>query len=140
MELSSPYIPIDLPWPVICATVLCIYIAYLVARSAFFLPSDEAPVHYEVPLPEQAKPGWSGRVLEEPAIKVLRECIFPYRLKLIDFRYQAQASFNAMTLLPDSFWAMSTQQRRMASTGQSPELLKHSKSGPRPRSRRDGRF
>ncbi|KAI4092409.1 MAG: hypothetical protein LQ344_003474 [Seirophora lacunosa] len=70
MELSSPYIPIDLPWPVICATVLCIYIAYLVARSAFFLPSDEAPVHYEVPLPEQAKPGWSGRVLEEPAIKI----------------------------------------------------------------------
>ncbi|KAI4170775.1 MAG: hypothetical protein LQ348_007054 [Seirophora lacunosa] len=70
MELSSPYLPIDLPWPVICATVLCIYIAYLVARSAFFLPSDEAPVHYEVPLPEQAKPGWSGRILEEPAIKI----------------------------------------------------------------------
>ncbi|KAL9007992.1 MAG: hypothetical protein Q9173_006840 [Seirophora scorigena] len=70
MEFSSPYLPIDFPWSVICVAVLCIYIAYLVVRSGFFQPGDEAPVHYEVPLPEQAKPGWSGKILEKPTIKI----------------------------------------------------------------------
>ncbi|KAL8644851.1 MAG: hypothetical protein Q9210_007039, partial [Variospora velana] len=67
MELSSPT---ELPWSGISVTVLCIYIAYLVVRIGFFHSKDEAPVRYEVPLPEQAKAGWSGKILEKPATKI----------------------------------------------------------------------
>lgn len=37
----------------------------------FFCRADpEAPVKYVVELPEQAKPGWKGEVLEKPTLKV----------------------------------------------------------------------
>lgn len=140
MELSSLYLPTELPWSSISVTVLCIYIAYFVVRIGFFHPNDEAPVRYEVPLPEQAKAGWSGKILEKPAIKVLRESIFHYCLDLIHSRSQDQASSNAITLLPDSCWATSTQQPQMASIGHLLELLKHSKNGPRQLLHRGERF
>ncbi|KAI4123770.1 MAG: hypothetical protein LQ338_005119 [Usnochroma carphineum] len=69
MELFSPYLPTELPWFEISVTILCIYAAYLVFQSGFLCREDEAPVHYTVPLPEQAKPGWTGKLLEEPTIR-----------------------------------------------------------------------
>ncbi len=70
MELSSLYRPVALPWLEISLTILCLYVSSILVRFAFFNQDDEAPVDYKVPLPEQAKAGWTGHVLEDPTIKV----------------------------------------------------------------------
>lgn len=36
----------------------------------FLTTDEERPANLNISLPEQCKPGWKGRVLEEPAIKV----------------------------------------------------------------------
>ncbi|KAL8931461.1 MAG: hypothetical protein Q9216_007195, partial [Gyalolechia sp. 2 TL-2023] len=69
MDLSSSSLPTDLPWLELCIAALCIILTSRLAR--FFSNKDEeAPVDYVVPLPDQAKPGWTGRALEEPGIKI----------------------------------------------------------------------
>lgn len=42
-----------------------LYFLYLLLRT-----DAEAPVPYNVALPEQAQPGWRGQVLQEPTLKV----------------------------------------------------------------------
>lgn len=69
MELSSSFLPTDLPWLQLCIAALCIILVSRLARY-FLYQDEEAPVDYAVPLPDQAKPGWTGKVLEEPSIKV----------------------------------------------------------------------
>ncbi|KAI4233368.1 MAG: hypothetical protein L6R40_007093 [Gallowayella cf. fulva] len=73
MELFSAYLPEDLPWLEISIAILCVILANILA--IFTIPrilsqGEEAPIDYYVPLPEQCKPGWTGRILEEPSIKV----------------------------------------------------------------------
>lgn len=69
MQLPDFYPPWELQWAEISVTLLCICAAYLVVR-LWLLQNDEAPVEYTIPPPEQAKPGWTGKVLDEPTIKV----------------------------------------------------------------------
>ncbi|KAL8868837.1 MAG: hypothetical protein Q9174_004722 [Haloplaca sp. 1 TL-2023] len=67
MELSSAFLPTELPWLEISIALLCV----TAACSIFYLSHDvECPIHYEIPVPEQCKPGWTGKVLEEPSIKI----------------------------------------------------------------------
>ncbi|KAL8714964.1 MAG: hypothetical protein Q9225_006472 [Loekoesia sp. 1 TL-2023] len=68
MELSSPFLPTDLPWLEICIAALCVVVISQIARP-FLRQDEEAPIGYAVPVPEQAKPGWTGKTLEEPSIK-----------------------------------------------------------------------
>ncbi|KAL8755017.1 MAG: hypothetical protein Q9184_004927 [Pyrenodesmia sp. 2 TL-2023] len=70
MELSSLYLPADLPWLEISFTILCACLLLELLRLVFLSQDEEAPVDYRVPLPEQANAGWTGKVLEEPTIKV----------------------------------------------------------------------
>lgn len=70
MELSSPFLPKDLPWLEIAIAIVGVLLTYLVAKSTIFRANDEASVNFSVPLPEQCKAGWSGRILEDPSIKV----------------------------------------------------------------------
>lgn len=47
--------------------------------SAYFFISrndNEEPVPFQVPIPEQSKPGWQGELLELPSIKVHRRGTF----------------------------------------------------------------
>ena len=69
MELSSVFLPKDFPWLEVCVATVCVLLLSSVAQT-FILQDEEAPIEYKVPLPEQAKPGWTGKVLEEPSIKV----------------------------------------------------------------------
>ncbi|KAL8961651.1 MAG: hypothetical protein Q9183_005277 [Haloplaca sp. 2 TL-2023] len=67
MELSSAFLPTDLPWLEISITLFCV----TAASSIFYLSHDvERPIDYEIAVPEQCKPGWTGKVLEEPSIKI----------------------------------------------------------------------
>ncbi|CAO1598773.1 MAG: hypothetical protein LQ349_008549 [Xanthoria aureola] len=70
MELSSPFLPEDLPWLEIAIAIVGVLLTYLVAKSTLLRENDEAPVNFSVPLPEQCKAGWSGRILEDPSIKI----------------------------------------------------------------------
>lgn len=71
MEFSSTSLPVDLPWLELCIAAFCIILVSRLAR-LFLYQDEEAPIPYVVPLPEQAKPGWTGEVLEQPSIKVPR--------------------------------------------------------------------
>ncbi|KAL8810362.1 MAG: hypothetical protein Q9200_002642 [Gallowayella weberi] len=73
MELFSAYLPSDLPWLEISTAIVCVVFAYslaIIAIPRILSESEEAPVDYFVPLPVQCKPGWTGRTLEDPSIKI----------------------------------------------------------------------
>ncbi|KAL8646437.1 MAG: hypothetical protein Q9226_006859 [Calogaya cf. arnoldii] len=70
MELSSPFLLRDLPWLEISIAIVGVLLGYVILRSTILGEDDEAPVDYAVPLPEQCKPGWAGRILENPSIKI----------------------------------------------------------------------
>ncbi|KAL8994883.1 MAG: hypothetical protein Q9188_006943, partial [Gyalolechia gomerana] len=68
MELSGSFLPTDLTWLELCIAALCIILVSCLARY-FIYQDEEALIDYAVPLPDQAKPGWTGKVLEEPSVK-----------------------------------------------------------------------
>ncbi|KAL8749486.1 MAG: hypothetical protein Q9199_007651 [Rusavskia elegans] len=72
MELSSPFLPEDLPWLEIAIAIVGVILTYVVVRSTILREDVEAPADYTVPLPEQCKPGWSGTISENPSIKIPR--------------------------------------------------------------------
>lgn len=55
-----------------------VVIVFLSITFYFFFPRDdnEQPVPFNVPIPEQSKPSWQGRILENPSIKVHRSNTF----------------------------------------------------------------
>ena len=69
MELTSSMLPNDLPWPEISVILISLTIVssfcYKLSRD-----DDEAPVEYTVSIPDQCKPGWEGKILDEPSVKV----------------------------------------------------------------------
>lgn len=71
MELSSSFLPTELPWLEIPIVIICALLAYVTLVFVLFREDTEAPIDYTVPLPEQCKPGWKGKTLEEPSIKVI---------------------------------------------------------------------
>jgi hypothetical protein len=64
---------------------------WIVALSAiwFFCHADpEAPVKYVVEPPEEAKPGWKGKVLDKPTLKVIILHKYTSVCQLTSFRSQ----------------------------------------------------
>ncbi|KAL8636202.1 MAG: hypothetical protein Q9228_006378, partial [Teloschistes exilis] len=70
MELSSSFLPTELPWLEISIVIICALLTYVTLVFVLFREDTEAPIDYTVPLPEQCKPGWKGKTLEEPSIKI----------------------------------------------------------------------
>ncbi|KAL8707997.1 MAG: hypothetical protein Q9220_007077 [cf. Caloplaca sp. 1 TL-2023] len=70
MEFLSSFIPLDLPWLEISISIFAIVLVQTLLSSVVFRRDDEAPIEYFVALPEQCKPGWSGKLLEEPCVKI----------------------------------------------------------------------
>lgn len=69
-SLFLPSVQVQLLKPeifVACATVVTLLFTLYYT---FFGTDEERPANLNISLPEQCKPGWQGRVLEEPAIKV----------------------------------------------------------------------
>lgn len=54
---------------VACACVGVVTLLFTLCYT-YFGTDEERPVSFTISLPEQCKPGWQGRVLVEPAIKV----------------------------------------------------------------------
>lgn len=48
-------------------------VALILVIQFFFFTDPEAAVPYDVAVPEQARPGWKGEVLEQPSLKVRGE-------------------------------------------------------------------
>ncbi|KAL8687344.1 MAG: hypothetical protein Q9218_006459, partial [Villophora microphyllina] len=70
MDLSSQSLSLDLPWQEIAVAIICALLAYIILISTILREDVEAPIDYTVPTPEQCKPGWKGKVLDEPSIKI----------------------------------------------------------------------
>lgn len=63
--------------------VAFLVIVFFSITAYFFVPRDnnEQPVPFDVPIPEQSKPGWRGEILEYPSIKVHRRSTFLYQTR-----------------------------------------------------------
>ena len=130
MELSSAFLPTELPWLEISIALFCVTAAF----SIFYLSHDvERPIDYEIAVPEQCKPGWTGKVLEQPSIKVILRLysVCGIDAVLISSRSRAPVPSNAIILPLASCSVKSIQQRQMASTERYPRLPKPRKNGQR---------
>ena len=58
------------PWVELSLAIIATAFVYLVLQYRVRSKEDEQPVHVTVPVPEQCKPGWEGKVLERPSVKV----------------------------------------------------------------------
>ena len=70
MEALNHIFPAGLPWPELfiafaAGTIIYIFFSYTVISN-----SEESALDYNVPVPEQCKPDWKGKILEGPNIKV----------------------------------------------------------------------
>lgn len=54
----------------IVVTVVALLLVYEVLYWNW--PDGEKAIDYDVPLPEQCKPGWTGEQLKDPSLKVRR--------------------------------------------------------------------
>ena len=54
------------------STLLAVFIALYVSSRALVKGEDESPISINVSVPDEAKPGWKGAVIDEPKIKVSR--------------------------------------------------------------------
>ena len=60
----------DVPWLDILIFILSIGLVLTVFNYIVLNDSDEQPVAFDVPIPEQCGPQWKGEVLDRPSIKV----------------------------------------------------------------------
>lgn len=72
-RLLLQYFQLQLLKPEILVACACVGVVALlsVLYYTYFGTDEERPVSFSISLPEQCKPGWQGRVLAEPAIKVV---------------------------------------------------------------------
>lgn len=77
-SLNNDMLPSSLSWPGLCAGAAILALTYIYFSRFFSNNPEEPAVDYEVPIPEQCKPGWRGEDLEEVQLKVRRLLpIFP---------------------------------------------------------------
>ena len=60
----------DVPWLDILIFILSIGLVLTVFNYIVLNDSNEQPVAFDVPIPEQCGPQWKGEVLDRPSIKV----------------------------------------------------------------------
>ncbi len=64
-----------LSWPGLCSIVTILALTFIYLKKSFGNDAEEPAVDYEVPIPEQCKPGWRGEELDEVQLKVY----YPFR-------------------------------------------------------------
>lgn len=63
-------LPEVVPWLEILISILSIGLVLTVFNYIVLNDSNEQPVNFDVPIPEQCGPQWKGEVLDRPSIKV----------------------------------------------------------------------
>ncbi len=66
MDLSRKAVPLDAT--TVSTALGALLVLWLLYRT--FRPDNEKAVDFSVPTPEQCKPGWSGKTLNPPSIKI----------------------------------------------------------------------
>lgn len=69
-----------LSWPGLCGVVTILALTCIYLTKSFGNDAEEPAVDYEVPIPEQCKPGWRGEELDEVQLKVY----YPFHPSWID--------------------------------------------------------
>ena len=64
-------LPEDVPWLEIWIFIISIGLVLTVFNYTVLNDSNEQPVSFDVPIPEQCSAEWKGEVLDRPSIKVL---------------------------------------------------------------------
>ena len=64
------HLPDDVPWREVFIFLISILLSFAVWNYVCLNDSDEQPVSFHIPIPEQCNPTWRGDVLEQPSIKV----------------------------------------------------------------------
>lgn len=83
MALSnSDILPPTLSWPGICTGAAILAFTWILFKSFLSNDPEEPAVNYEVPIPEQCKPGWRGEELDEVQLKVRYPSPSPHILEL----------------------------------------------------------
>ena len=63
-------LPEDVPWLEILIFIISIGLVLTVFNYVVLNDSNEQPVSFDVPIPEQCAAEWKGEVLDRPSIKV----------------------------------------------------------------------
>ena len=63
-------LPEDVPWLEILIFIFSISLVLTVFNYVVLNDSNEQPVSFDVPIPEQCAAQWKGEVLDQPSIKV----------------------------------------------------------------------
>ncbi len=71
MESLNHLFPSGLPWPEICIALAAGVIISVFFRYTIINDGEESALDFNVPVPEQCKPGWEGGLLGEPTLKVV---------------------------------------------------------------------
>lgn len=105
----------DLPWPEFFIALAAGGAIYVFFSYTIINNGEESALDFNISVPEQCGPGWQGKLLDEPSIRVFIASI--PRSEGIDSdhgsRYQAQVLYNAIARLLEGCWDGSTQLRLM---------------------------
>ncbi|KAK0507168.1 hypothetical protein JMJ35_010206 [Cladonia borealis] len=86
---NSNQLPENVPWLEILIFILSIGLVLTVFNYIVLNDSNEQPVTFDVPIPEQCGPQWKGEVLDRPSIKVSGssaiQCYCPANGRLLGF-------------------------------------------------------
>ena len=68
-SVSSGVLGQSIPWPGLFAGAVILALTSIYCRTFFLRSVEEPDVDYEVPVPEQCKPGWQGEELDQVQLK-----------------------------------------------------------------------
>ena len=86
----------DIPLSVIVTFLASVSFVLLVFKFVVLSGDEESPVTFKVAAPEQCKPGWEGKILDEPAIKVRFISLQQHIHKLTMLRLRGRPPSNAI--------------------------------------------
>ena len=115
METLKNPLP-NVPWLEILIFALSIAIVFIVFDHTVLNDSTEQPVALNVPVPEQCRANWKGKILQEPKLRVLFQIMdsLDHETHLM-LRLLARVRYNATARPMDNCSASSIQPRLMGS-------------------------
>ena len=69
METLNHIFPVGLPWPEFCIALAAGVIIYTFFSNTVINDGKDYAPDYTVPVPDACKPGWEGKLLDEPSVK-----------------------------------------------------------------------